>query len=129
MQKLLEPDAIELDPEARAAVDEVCAAVSDPWGAPTGLGQRFRFALYQAAKYGSPECRQRIFAAVETAVRNDPALWIQQGGICIPRTTIGQYDGKLEYERDEAGVMRQIVRWPTGYYASGQPCYERKDAV
>ena len=31
MQKLLEPDAIELDPETRAAVDEVCAAVSDPW--------------------------------------------------------------------------------------------------
>ena len=129
MQKLLEPDAIELDPETRAAVEEVCAAVSDPWGAPTGLGERFKFALYQAAKYGSPECRERIFAAVETAVREDPALWIQQGGVCIPRTTIGQYDGRLEYERDEAGVMRQIVRWPTGYYASGQPCYERKDAV
>ena len=129
MQKLLEPDAIELDPETREAVEEVCAAVSDPWGAPTGLGERFKFALYQAAKYGSPECRERLFAAVETAVREDPALWIQQGGVCIPRTTIGQYDGRLEYERDEAGVMRQIVRWPTGYYASGQPCYERKDAV
>ena len=67
MQKLLEPEAIELDPETRAAVDEVCDALADPWGAPTGLGQRFRFALYQAAKYGSPACRERIFAAVETA--------------------------------------------------------------
>ena len=129
MKRLLDEQTEPLDPETRAAVDEVCEALADPWGAPTGLGQRFRFALYQAAKYGSPECRERIFAAVETAVREDPELWMQQGGICIPRTTIGQYDGKLEYERDEAGVMRQIVRWPTGYYASGQPCYERKDAV
>ena len=46
MQKLLEPEAIELEPEAQAAVDEVCEAVSDPWGAPTGLGERFKFALY-----------------------------------------------------------------------------------
>ena len=109
MQRLLEPEAIELDPETRAAVDEVCAAVSDPWGAPTGLGQRFRFALYQAAKYGSPECRQRIFAAVETAVRTDPDLWIAEGGICIPRDTVGQYQGRIVYEHGEDGQMRQVL--------------------
>ncbi len=130
MQKLLEPEAIELDPETRAAVDEVCEAVSDPWGAPTGLGQRFKFALYQAAKYGHPECRQRLFAAVETAVREDPALWIQQGGICIPRTTIGQYDGRIVYEPDtETGELREVLQWPTGYFAGGSPDYARRDAA
>ncbi len=130
MQKLLEPEAIELDPETRAAVDEVCEAVSDPWGAPTGLGQRFKFALYQAAKYGHPECRQRLFAAVETAVREDPALWMQQGGICIPRTTIGQYDGRIVYETDaETGEMREVLQWPTGYFAGGSPDYARRDAA
>jgi hypothetical protein len=130
MQKLLEPEAIELDPETRTAVDEVCEALSDPWGAPTGLGQRFKFALYQAAKYGSPECRQRLFAAVETAVREDPALWIQQGGICIPRTTIGQYDGRIVYETDaETGEMREVLQWPTGYFAGGNPDYARRDAA
>ena len=101
MQKLLSPlDTDLIDPEVQAAVDEVCEALADPWGVPTGLGERFKFALYQAAKYGHPECRQRLFAAVETAVRQDPELWIQQGGICIPRTTIGQYDGRIVYEAD-----------------------------
>ena len=130
MKRLLELDTDLLEPEAQAAVDEVCAAVSDPWGAPTGLGQRFRFALYQAAKYGSPECRERIFAAVETAVREDPELWMQQGGICIPRTTIGQYDGRIVYEPDtETGELREVLQWPTGYFAGGNPDYARRDAA
>lgn len=130
MQKLLEPEAIELDPKTRAAVDEVCAALADPWGAPAGLGQRFKFALYQAAKYGDPECRQRLFAAVETAVRNDPEIWMGEGGICIPRTTIGQYDGRIVYEPDpDTGEMRQVLQWPTGYFAGGSPDYARRDAA
>lgn len=130
MQSLISAPADELDPETQAAVDEVCAALADPWGASSGLGERFKFALYQAAKYGSPECRQRIFAAVETAVRNDPALWIQQGGVCIPRTTIGQYDGRIVYEPDtETGEMREVLQWPTGYFAGGNPDYARRDAA
>lgn len=131
MQKLLSPlDTDLIDPEVQAAVDEVCEALSDPWGVPTGLGERFRFALYQAAKYGDPECRQRLFAAVETAVRQDPELWIQQGGVCIPRTTIGRYDGRIVYETDaETGEMRQVLQWPTGYFAGGNPDYTRREAA
>jgi len=129
MQKLLEPEVIELDPETRAAVDEVCAAVSDPWGAPAGLGLRFKFALYQAAKYGSPDCRRAIFEAVETAVRTAPDLWMAEGGICIPRETIGHYQGRIVYEHGEDGQMRQVLQWPTGTYASGQPSFERQDAA
>ena len=130
MKRLLDEQTEPLDPETRAAVDEVCEAVADPWGAPTGLGERFKFALYQAAKYGSPECRERIFAAVETAVREDPALWIQQGGVCIPRTTIGKYDGRIVYESDsETGELREVLQWPTGYFAGGNPDYARRDAA
>ena len=130
MQSLISAPADEIDAETQAAVDEVCEALADPWGAPTGLGQRFRFALYQAAKYGSPECRERIFAAVETAVREDPALWIQQGGVCIPRTTIGKYDGRIVYESDsETGELREVLQWPTGYFAGGNPDYARRDAA
>ena len=129
MQKLLEPEAIELDPETRAAVDEVCDALADPWGAPAGLGLRFKFALYQAAKYGSPDCRRAIFEAVETAVRTAPDLWMAEGGICIPRETIGHYQGRIVYEHGEDGQMRQVLQWPTGTYASGQPSFERQDAA
>ena len=129
MQSLISAPADEIDAETQAAVDEVCEALADPWGAPTGLGQRFRFALYQAAKYGSPACRERLFAAVETAVREDPDLWIAEGGICIPRDTIGQYQGRIVYEHGEDGQMRQVLQWPTGTYASGQPAYERQDAA
>lgn len=129
MKRLGELDTDLIDPEVQAEVDEVCAAVSDPWGAPTGLAQRFRFALYQAAKYGPPDCRRAIFEAVETAVRNDPDLWMAEGGICIPRETIGHYQGRIVYEHGENGEMRQVLQWPTGTYASGQPAYERQDAA
>ena len=130
MKRLGELDTDLIGPEVQAAVDEVCETVSDPWGAPAGLGERFKFALYQAAKYGSPACREQIFDAVETAVREDPALWMQQGGICIPRATIGQYDGRIVYEPDaETGEMRQVLQWPTGYFAGGQPDYARRDAA
>lgn len=129
MKRLGELDTDLLDPEVQAAVDEVCAAVSDPWGAPAGLGLRFKFALYQAAKYGSPDCRRAIFEAVETAVRTAPDLWMAEGGICIPRETIGHYQGRIVYEHGEDGQMRQVLQWPTGTYASGQPSFERQDAA
>ena len=89
MHQVVDPETTELDPETRAAVDEVCATLADPWGVTAGLGARFRYALLQAAKYGDPECRERLFAAVEAGVRGDPELWIADGGVCIPRATIG----------------------------------------
>lgn len=127
MQKLLEPEAIELDAETQAAVDEVCGALADPWGAPAGLAARFGFGLLQALRYGSPDCRQRIIDAVEAGVRSDPAIWMQEGGICIPRQTIGQYRGRIQHIRDDTGEMREVLQWPTGTYASGDPSYERRD--
>lgn len=127
MRNPFDPLDDELDPETQAVVDEVCTALTDPWGAATGLGVRFGYALLQAAKYGPPACRQAIFAAVETAVREDPDLWIAAGGVCIPRATIGAYRGRIVYEQGTDGVMRQVLQWPTGTYAGGDPAYERKD--
>jgi hypothetical protein len=119
-----------LNPETQQMVDEVCGALADPWGVPTGLGARFRYALLQAFRYGDPDCRQRIFAAVDASVREDPELWMQQGGVCIPRTTIGQYDGRIVYEADaETGEMRQVLQWPTGYFAGGGPDYAKREAA
>lgn len=136
MQKLTDALVEPLDPETQAAVDAVCGALDDPWGVPTGdLGPRFGFALYQAAVHGSPECRQRIFAAVEAGVRDDPEVFIsagQQGGksgYIYTNQQIGEYRGKFDYEENEAGQTRRVLRWPTGTYASGLPCYERRDAA
>ena len=127
MKRVGELDTDLIDPEVQAAVDEVCGALADPWGSPSGLGERFGFALYQAAKYGDPACRAAIFEAVESGVRGDPDIWMAASGHIFTRADIGRYEGKLDYERDENGVMRQLLKWPTGHYANGNPAYERRE--
>lgn len=131
MRRLLSALEVELDPETQAVVDEVCGALADPWLDGQYLGLKFGIKWGIAFENtGDHECRQRIMDAVEQHVRNDPDLWMAEGGVCIPRETIARYEGSISYERDEAtGEMRQVLRWPTGRYANGQPAYERKDAA
>lgn len=131
MQRVSEARSVELDPERQAMVDQVCEALSDPWGvAPGDLGPRFGFALYVASKYGPPEIQQRIFELVEEGVTTDPDLFIGHQGHIFTRQQIGQYEGKIDYERDEAtGQQRKVLRWPTGHYVTGRPCYDKREAA
>ncbi len=140
MRNPFEPEITELDPETQAAVDEVCTALeeanADPWGSPAYLGLRFGVKWEIARKAlrltGGHECLGRLYEAVEQIVRNDPELFISatEDGITgpvIPRATIGQYRGRIVYEPDAEGEMRQVLQWPTGTYAGGDPAYERRE--
>ena len=137
MRNPFEPEIAELDPETQAVVDEVCTALdeanADPWGSPAYLGLHFG-AKWWTAFRRSPDvqCRQRILDACEQIVRNDAELFISatEDGITgplIPRTTIGAYRGRIVYEPDAEGEMRQVLQWPTGTYAGGAPAYDRRD--
>lgn len=136
MQRLIEPEAIELDPETQAAVDEVCGALADPWLEGDYRNLRFAEKWWRAYRNSADhECRQRIIEACDQIVRSDPDVWMSASedgipGPVIPRTTIGQYDGRLVYETDaETGEMSQILQWPTGYFAGGNPDYTRREAA
>jgi hypothetical protein len=136
MQSLIDAPVEELDPETQAICDEVCGALSaasevDPWAEPEyrhlRFGRRWWIALRST---GDHDCRQRIIAACDQIVRADAELWMGQGGVIYPREQIGQYDGRTVYLTDEqTGELRQVLQWPTGTYANGEPSYERKDAA
>lgn len=134
-------DQVELDPETRAIVDEVCTALE--WFAPGLPGshepaQAMRFGRKWWVAYrhsADPVCRQKIVACCEAIVRADPNVLITvdaegRAGALVTRETLGRHRGRVVYLPDPAtGDMRSVIQWPTGTYANGEPSYERKEAA
>ena len=137
MQRLSDVLVEELDPETQAVCDEVCGALAaatsdDPWAEPDyrGLPNFGRDWGVAFTRCGDHVCRQRIIDALEQRVRNDPDLWMAQGGTVLSRAVIRQHQGRESYVVDsQTGEMRQMIEWPTGTYAGGAPSYERPEAA
>ena len=134
MQRLLEPEVVDLDPATQAVVDEVCIALD--WANGNYLHLRFGEKWWTAFRHSADHvCRQRILEACEQIVRNDEGVFISSSpdgmtGPLYPRETIRQHDGMEQHMRDEAtGEMRRVLRFPVGYYATGNPCYERQEVA
>lgn len=131
MQALLSPPPeTELDPATQAICDEVCGALEWFDGSEGAIeyliAQQFR-TKWLVALRSTPDagCRDRILAACDAIVRGDPGLFISTSGWIFPDAQIGEHRGRLVYER-HGERMRHVLYWPSGVYASGEPCYGRE---